>query len=117
MKSLLLIIAAILPLPGVVSERVDLIERSHVHCPDDGHCVLIQWVFYEWDYDGGRHRVIAWRFDRGQFKRSGNALIGTDNETLRKIEALSFRERWDMFDPEIEDRALWPQEKRRGLSP
>jgi hypothetical protein len=117
MKPIILLLAAFQPAEtGLLVDRCDLIERQHYHCPDDGHLIFTQYIFWDWSPVTSRHHVIAWRLDKKQFTRSGNTITGMDGDTLRRIEGEHYRERWEMHDAEIEDQHRYPKEWRRGLS-
>ena len=67
--------------------------------------------------------VFAWRLCKSpaqipvrDWSRSGYSATWLDGERFRQVRALSFRETWTQYDPEVEDRLFVPPDQRRGLT-
>jgi hypothetical protein len=120
MLSFSLLLIAILPrLDRPVTERVDLVEVNH-DFDDAGRFKLDQVIFYEWT--GSRYDVIAWRLMKSprqlpvrDWENGGYSCLWYDGEVLRSIWAASIRETWTQSDPEVDERAFLPKERRREL--
>jgi hypothetical protein len=111
----------------VVTDKVDLIELNHFY-DDNGALVFDQVIFWDWHpfvpgREGGEFVVRAWRLSKLErpmatvrdWRRGGYTLIFLDGGVIRKIRAPSFRETWTQYDPEMQNRKMWPEDKRRGL--
>lgn len=104
----------------VPRDRVDLVEANRFH-DSDGRLVFEQLLFWEWCDRSGSFRIVDWRLNKGairpryDYARGEWLAVWTDGDTLREVKASCFRETLTQFDPELEDRAKWPQEKRRKL--
>ena len=110
MLVLLLLILFDLPL-----DRVDVIERNHVH-DADGKRTFTQLILWRVCPGDDRERVVAWRMEhceRSIWRHSGEWRILW--EPGREVSGTSFRESFTPFDPELDDRKKWPSELRRGL--
>lgn len=113
-----ILLLAVIPTQEVITDTVDLVEVNHFF-DDNAKPVFTQLIWYNWD--GERFRVVAWRMSQGQRMRpvkSGCQWVARwrDGETERQVIALSFRETWTQFDPELREREWLPKEKRVGLS-
>ena len=116
-------ILAILMLPVDIPEDcVSLIEVNYVYCENGAVC-LSQIVFVDFADEPPYTRVVAWRLwpdptkSPSRNQRTGNwELVWHDGSTLRRVIARYFRVTHTRFDPEIENRAVWPQSQQRGLT-
>ena len=108
------LLLATIPMDGtVVRESVDLVEKNHYYdC--DGREVFCQWIFYDWQ--GGRHQVVAWRMAREEhnFRQAPPVLTWSENG-VRQIRGMYWRETWTQWDPEIADREILERKSRRGI--
>lgn len=98
--------------------HVDLIELNHCY-NEEGLPIYHQYIFWKWDGQLG-YRVQAYRVLKGQFSgpcryRSGYRARWCDNGVFREITAPYFRETWTQYDPELDDRQVFPMEKREDL--
>lgn len=96
---------------------VDTIELNRVY-DGEGRLVLTQFVAWSICRDGMRH-VDGWRLVRDEYDqpvlRHGRWVIdvlGTSGKPV-EVAASGFRDTYTQHDPEREDLAIWPQEKRR----
>jgi hypothetical protein len=127
----LLTIAAINPQPGILRERVDLVEVSHFY-DSENRLVFDQLLFWDWSHEAGRHQLIAWRMikpNTSDKQSVGQPLMlpryshahgewiceWLDGDVQRRVSATNARETWTQFDPELEDREWLPKEKRKEL--
>ena len=113
---LLVLMAATIPQEdGAVSrEQVDLIERNNYYdC--EGKPVFVQWIL--WDWDRGRHHVVAWRIDKPEFSFNERQLTLTwsDGGRLFQIRGRYWRETWEQHDPEVAERDILDRRYRRGI--
>tara|TARA_Y100000034_G_scaffold33743_1_gene41264 strand:+ start:490 stop:888 length:399 start_codon:yes stop_codon:yes gene_type:complete len=107
----------------VLRDRVDVIELNHFY---DDQCRLVfdQWLFYDWDKSRSEYVVMDWRL------RKSSAIVMRNHRTktysltfadhkmrnvLRKVTAISYKETWTQYDPELINREVVPQEQRREL--
>lgn len=68
-----------------------------------GSCQIILW---EWSDENSCFVVVAWR------------MVETDDEVereLRKVAYRHFRETWTLNDPEVDNRDVVPQHRRRKI--
>lgn len=105
---------------GVIRDRVDLIQVSHVY-NKRGVLTLDQLLFYDWD--GRDYQVRDWRRLRQDserpvrdFRRGDWAVLYREFGLLREIRGLRFRETWTQYDPEKEEQKKLPVNQRRGLT-
>jgi hypothetical protein len=101
-------------------DNVDLIEVNHYY-DEHGKLVFGQLIFWDWNSEECRPRVIAWRAlkDREQlpvidWRTGGVVAIWLDGDLLRQVKARSRLETWTQYDPEFVERQWFP-DKRRGL--
>lgn len=104
------------------SDHVDIIELNHKF-DDAGRETFQQYIFYEWDARAGRFQVRAWRIRKDHaiwphydFHARCYRLTWFDDARLRVVRANSCIETWTYHDPEILERGILPNERRRGLS-
>lgn len=132
---LLLSLLAIVPYDylsgGTVVERCDLVEVNHLH-DGCGQHVFDQVIFWDWSPRECRFTVRAWRmvkkpeqtptydWDRSVWSATWTESVAapwTEVRMLREVRSDSFRETWTQYDPELVEREILPQERRRGLRP
>jgi hypothetical protein len=118
----LLAAAGLSPDTPLASDRVDLIEINHCY-NEDGQLVFRQLLFWEWNELDSDYHVAAFRVLRAQtsavrIDRQRNEYVASwcDSGVLRQVRAPHSRETWTQYDPELEDRRIFPQEYRRGLA-
>lgn len=106
----------------VVRDSVDLVEVNHYHDPR-GQAVFDQLIFYDWSHQKRRFQVRAWRLIKSESQlprrdhRDGHWLVRWHDEgLLREVTAVSHRETWTRYDPELAERDYLPQEQRLELS-
>lgn len=109
------------PTAPVMDERCDLIELNHFYDDEHGHHVFDQLVFFDWCDRTCRFQVRDWRMvkdDRPLPVRDGRGwkVQWSDNGILRDVKAISIRETWTQYDPELLERNCLPKELRRELS-
>lgn len=116
-----LLLFGILPPPGPIDERCDVMELNHFY-DEQGRLVFDQVVFYDWSPRDERHQVRAWRLfkSRDQVPRrdwsgGGYVAVWFDGELLRRVRAQSCCETWTQFDPELVEREKLPKERRLEL--
>ena len=95
---------------------VDLIEVNTVY-DSDGARQFQQLIFYDWDFQRGRYTVRGWTLYRGEplptpgrpvfYFRRGEMLYGIKSKAV----IYSATD----YDPELAERELLPQSKRRPL--
>lgn len=113
-----LLLLSIVPHDDVIRESCDVLWLEHFY-DEQGRLVFDQLIFLDWT--GERYDVRAWRLIKHPIQLpfrdpSGRyAVLFQDGETTRRIEALSFRESWDQYDPELHEREKLPKEFRREL--
>ena len=113
---------------GPVEDRVAMTEVNHFF-DDDARPIFTQVIFWEWDHDQHRFRVVAWRMlksvegetatPHGLWPRKvhgGFESLWQDGEVLRKVRANVYHQTWTQYDPELRDRNHHPKGQRRGLS-
>ncbi len=111
----LLLLLAVLPTPGVVCDRVDLVEVNHVH-NEQGNPTITQLIFWQHGH------VRAWRLlkhcnhrPEHDAHRGEWVTIFQDGGLLREVRSTAFRESWTQYDVERIERDRLPQEWRAGL--
>jgi len=118
---------AITPLLDSRHHRVDLVEVNHLY-NDMGEHVLDQVIFWDWCFNSRRHQVRDWRLLRGAASPSGRACYGPqrlwpfgwqvtllDDGGMRHVYATAIRETWTQYDPEMAERNVLEEQKRRKL--
>jgi hypothetical protein len=120
-----LVVIAVLglsPPAASITDSVEIIELNH-YFDADGRLIFDQIIFWEWFDGAGELHVVAWRLCKSpaqiplrDWSRGGYAATWLDGERFRQVRALSFRETWTQFDPEVEDRQFIPPDHRRGLA-
>lgn len=127
MLALAIALSAIIPLDDVIRDECDLIELNHVYDCDRGTKRFTQLIFWEWESERSRYRVVdykmlsvecganqsrLWSIERcGQ---DWQARLSEGGKT-RQVTATSFRESWTENDPERDDLMSWPSNARRRL--
>lgn len=118
---LILLTFALSPTDSTIHQTVNLVELNHVH-DENGKHTFDQLIFYTWDAYECRHQVIAWRLAKSaiqlptrDWRHGGYVTTIADGETTRVIRSPLYREIWTMYDVEMSERDVIPQEKRRGL--
>lgn len=125
------------PPSGVTQENVDLAEYNNLYGPD-GNAVIDQIILWNWDVSDKAYRCAGWaqvptkekevvhgkskfkdrepvggiygvKTEDGRYK----TIINTAGKT-RIIYSDLFRETWTQNDPEMDDRAFLPKEKRQA---
>lgn len=106
----------------VLRDSVDLVEVNHYHDPR-GQPVFDQLIFYDWSSQHRRFQVRAWRLIKSDSQlpkrdhRGGHWVVRWhDDGNLREVTAVSHRETWTRYDPELIEREFLPQEQRLDLS-
>lgn len=94
---------------------VDLVEINH-YSPEDG-ARFRQVIWWEWSSTTGQYRVVAWCFDANVFPHQTHfdTLWFDRSGRPRHMRAAQAIETWSWYDPELADRARWPEHKRRRL--
>ena len=115
---ILLLVALAIPYDqSRAEERCDTVELNHFH-NEDG-----QWIFSQligWEIDKhGKNRVVWWKM-RPDFhvRRDGHESVcrlWTDELGMVTVRCGSYRETHTQVDLELENRAYWPKEQRRGI--
>lgn len=117
------ILASMLPAPGPVEDRVDLIEVNHVYNAKGEH-VFDQAIYYEWSSRHSCYQVRDWRLlkDDSQipvrnWSRGDFQAVWKDGSVFRCVRTPIVRESWTQYDPEVRDRKRLPRRHRWGLTP
>jgi hypothetical protein len=108
-----------------IVDKVDMIELNHRYDDAGKHC-YDQYLFWEWSVDYKRYHIVAWTLDE-QKSSAPRILSKNDNRyTLtfydrgisknRKVIANVFRETETQYDPERENKNVFDEKYRRGLS-
>lgn len=110
-----------------IVDKVDVIELNHRYDDEERHC-YDQYIMWEWSPDYKRYHVVAWTLDE---QKSNNlrkvtkdhntgkyVLTYVDSQTglSRKIYAPIYKETSSSSDPERENKEIFPEKYRRGLS-
>ena len=94
-----------------VRDRCAVIELNHFY-DEAGRLVFSQFIFRQ------PCEIIAWRMVKPGYElfrtEGGWSLLWTDDR-FRRVDAMSFRETWTQFDPEVLERETLPNEERREL--
>jgi hypothetical protein len=115
------------PIADARHHRVDVVEVNHLY-NDMGEHVLDQVIFWDWCFNAGRYQVRDWRLLRGASSPSGRVCYGPqrlwpfswqvtllDDGGVRRIYARAVRETWTQYDPEMAERNVLEEQKRRKL--
>lgn len=104
------------------NDSFDLIELNHVYDSNGKH-ILDQYI--GWQCVDGKFRCEFWCFQNRftfptrDLARGGWLMVGrktTEGVRPRLVRSRHFHETWLQFDPEVENRDVFPQSKRRGLA-
>jgi len=108
----------------VTIEEVDLIELNHFY-DDQGRLVFSQVIYYDWCNQAHRYQVRDWRLLKSDtqiplrdWENGGYVSEWADFKQcngLRRIKSGSVRETWTQHDPELCEREVLAQEKRKEL--
>lgn len=108
----------------VAEDRVDLVEINHFY-DDQGRLVFDQVIYYDWCSQTDRYQVRDWRLLKDPFQiplrdwhNGGYSSEWRDpkqRDGLRRVRSTSVRETWTQDDPELEEREVLAQEKRKEL--
>jgi hypothetical protein len=134
---LAVLIVSTYPVETTLVDYVDVIEQNHVY-DSQGREVFTQWIFWRWT--GSRYEVVGWRINKhnaviskkrvlfgdtpaSEYYEDFNVkpwvrerLLLWDNTIVREVRAISYRETWTQYDPEMLDRMITPVEARVGLT-
>lgn len=143
--ALLLLVLAIQPAPSwLIHDHADLVEINHFYNAENENRLVFDQIIW-WDLIDGEYRVVAWRILKNvrenrvpparpigparfvgghatpQYDRSLGMWVSTwfdekQNDLFRRVTALTYRETWTPYDPELVDREFLECSKRRGLS-
>lgn len=110
---------------SLIYDNVDVVEINHCY-GGDGEKRFTQTIFWEWRnlYPEGDYIVVDWRIVKDQpqphprkdYSKGGYTLIWNDQGTWRRVRSVSMRETWTQYDPELDNRQIFPTAKRRGLT-
>ena len=110
------------PIGNVAIDQVDLIEYNHFY-DEQGRHVFDQLIFYDWSRRDSRYQIRDWRLIKSPTqvphkdeKRNLYTVTWHDGQVLRQVRAISIRETWTQYDPELVERAVLPKEQRRELT-
>jgi hypothetical protein len=113
---------ALVPHEIVPLDTADLIELNHVY-DLEGRKAFDQVILWDWHEAEEAFRVVAWRLWKSpaqtperDWLRGGYQMLWDDINGPRLVRSTSFHETWTQYDPELEDRQLFPPERRRGLA-
>jgi len=120
LREVVLLAAAVLPFnngpPTKEVKRCDVVEINHFY-NDKGELVFTQLICWWWN--GERYEVASWRMlkDDTDLPRRMGKRWRTVYDVLEGrmviVESDDCRETWTQYDPELLDRELTPQHKRR----
>lgn len=104
----------------VVSDYVDMVEVNHFF-DKQGRLIFDQVIFWEWNSSESRFHVRAWRLVKSpsQIPRRDGQLhrcCWHDGEVFREVTCRHVSETWTQYDPELLERNILPQDRRRDLS-
>jgi hypothetical protein len=115
-------ICATNPPEHAATDRVDVIEVNHFY-DEHGKLVFDQLLFFDWSPRQSRYNVRAWRLMKSSsqapqrdHKRGDYSVTWFDGDALREIRAVTVRETWTQYDPELAEREFLPKERRRELT-
>lgn len=113
-----MIFALLLVLGSSTQEEVswvDVIEINQI-VKEGGEVALTQVIYWRWEKDNRLH-VVAWKTVPEDFlvHRIKGVWVDEfrDAKSKRKVYGRGFRFRKSGYDPEIQDRVLWPDCNRR----
>lgn len=113
---------SVIPLDLPIVDQVDVIETNHFY-DDQARHVFDQLVFYEWSRRDSRYQICDWRLIKSPTqvpqkdeKRNLYTVTWHDGQVLRQVRAISVRETWTQFDPELIERQFLPKEWRKELT-
>lgn len=97
-------------------DRVDMLERNCVYAEDTGALRGDYMLF--WEFSDGEYRIRDWRQTSVTGMPCGNVLAFWDRKSKvhRWIEIRIFIESHLFFDREVENKKVWPENKRRKLT-
>jgi hypothetical protein len=109
------------PVDDIAVDRVDLIELNHCY-DEQGWLVFEQIIFYDWSPHTSHYNVKDWRslkvvsqLPRWDARTGRFVAIWHDGKVIRTVIALSFRESWTQYDPELIERRYLPRQLRALL--
>ena len=103
------------PEPYRYVDRVDVIELNHYY-DEYGKWVFDQWIYWRWYPNQSTFHVVAWKLAKSPAvatRRPGGWKLVFPHRTIL---ALSYRETWTQYDPELRDRLYLPKHQRFGLA-
>lgn len=107
----------LLGLGRIWDNQVDLAELNHFRAGDR---TLTQLILYDWHSVEDVHLVVAWQMlheeEHRFIQRSGNQWVIHWAPGVR-VRAAAFRETWTDHDPEMANRKLLPEDRRRRFPP
>lgn len=99
------------------SLAVDILEyNSVVEC--NGDIILSQVILWRWYPRFGQHHVVDWKLTQqaGQLQRLDKRwtviIYSSNHRPLYRVVAQELRIRHTVYDPEINDRKIWPLQYR-----
>lgn len=112
------LLLAIVPMEDVFVDTVDVIEINRVHRREDGHECLSQVIFWVWVPEDRDWRTLDWRLlkTHAQIPCDETAVWIDNDGLLRKVRTKSLRWTRTWNDPEINDRSILSECRRRKLS-
>jgi len=121
---LLVLMFGLVDRTGVVEDRVDVLEKNSYFDP---HGKLIFTQIIGWDYnvvsdkfgnESIERHVQWWFFPKASkhVRLHGKTLIFADGKQIRIVRYGTFLRSHTQHDPELDDRQLFPHNKRRGLT-
>ncbi|MAT51412.1 MAG: hypothetical protein CMK32_09550 [Porticoccaceae bacterium] len=114
----LILFCLLLGLPSTNARRihrVDLIEINHVCRRDQSQFTQI--IIWDWSPTLNQYVVVAWQNSPPEpiISRAGGSYQFRWRLTDQIVRADSYRETWTLNDPELDNRKVWPVERRRQL--
>jgi hypothetical protein len=114
------LLMALLAEPPIVFERCDLIELNVVYCGETGRESFRQLIFWEEIWPDARLHVREWRIVRNpsQYPLKNGVewrAVVVEDEKITVIRAPTYRETWTTFDPELAERDVLPDNRRKKL--
>ena len=112
MLAAVLLLMHVCHVPEIKETQVDMIEVNH-NIPSKVHQVIF------WEWSEGRWTVVAWRFIEKSALPTpdgrGWRVTWMDEKQMRTVYARICIESITSEDPEVANRKILPQHKRRGL--
>ena len=109
------------PITLATEERVDVIEHNRFYNPDNAKHVFDQVIFRD-HHRSCVDRIVDWRLVKNKshvpyrdFARGEYVMRWWDNDKFRVVRSGVLTDTWTNYDPELEDREVFPRERRRGL--